>query len=148
MKISYPGDCANSPRKCFLIELHRAYAECDFELLMASASKDIVWSLAGQWRVEGRDDYESALQVQRSKPVDELTIEHVITHGREAAVSGRYRVADHWYRFADIYVFTSTTSSTLKSVQSMVIGDAAMAETAINGSASSVQDTGRWCCKR
>lgn len=127
MKISYPGDCGNSPRKCFLIELHRAYAEGNFELLVESAHADIIWCLAGQWRVEGRADYEAALRKRRAEPVDELIIEHVITHGREAAVSGRYRMADNWYCFADIYVFTSTTSSTLKSVQSLVTADTATA---------------------
>lgn len=52
---------------------------------------------------------------------DEVVIHSIITHGREAALSGEMKMNDKTYVFCDVYRFTNTTSTVINEMKSYIL---------------------------
>ena len=93
-KITVKPDCGNAPRKLFLKDVHISLAEGEAALMIENAAEGIVWEFVGGKTVKGKADFAEAVKQQVSKKVDELLIRSIITHGKEAAVSGDVQLAN------------------------------------------------------
>lgn len=125
-KINIKADCGNSPRKKFLKELNIAFAKGNADFIIEHASDDIVWTIHGDKKIEGKEAFSKEVHMMKQYKADEMTLHSVITHGREAAANGEMRMGDNPdsyrdYAFCDVYQFTNTTSLILKEMQSYVI---------------------------
>ena len=120
-KINIQADCGNSPRKEFLKDLNVAFAKGNADCIVAHASDDIIWTIYGDKKIEGKEAFSKEVHMMKQYTADEMTLHSVITHGREAAANGEMRMGDHTYVFCDVYSFTSTTSTVLKEMKSYVI---------------------------
>ncbi|NHF58515.1 nuclear transport factor 2 family protein [Flavobacteriaceae bacterium TP-CH-4] len=120
-KINIQADCGNSPRKEFLKELNIAFAKGNANFIVEHASDDMVWTIYGDKKIEGKEVFREEIHIMKQYTADEMTLNSIITHGREAAANGEMRMGDHTYVFCDVYSFTNTTSMVLKEMQSYVV---------------------------
>lgn len=122
MKLHLPSDCENSPKKKLIAELTALFSSYSIPQVMEFMAEDVVWTLVGDQPISGKKNFEAALQKMSDLKAKELTIHQIITHGKEAAVSGEMVMEDgSAYGFSDFYVFTSAGSSKVKSIRSYVV---------------------------
>ena len=122
LTVNVQADCGNAPRKLLLRDISIAFAERDVATLLEHAHKDITWNRVGTNITEGKAAFEEALSSLTLPDARELTLHHILTHGKEGAVSGTVIFSDGSQRdFCDVYVFSSTTSKLVKVLQSYVI---------------------------
>lgn len=122
VKITVVADCGNSPKKTFLKDLNIAFAEGNVEFIANNLADDVTWETVGHHRLEGKDAFVSALNEMRDTQVSELTIERVITHGKEGAVNGvMATTAGKRYAFCDVYEFKNAAGTAIRSLLSYVI---------------------------
>ena len=121
-QINVQVDCGNSPKKAFLRDFNIAFAEGNADYIINAVTDDIVWTIVGDKRVIGKDDFTKTIHEMEDFFIKELTIHTIITHGREASVNGVMVMPDgKCYSFCDIYHFKNTTSTDIKSMMSYVI---------------------------
>ena len=120
-KINILVNCNNSPRKEFLKELNIAFAKGNADFIVGHASNDIVWTIYGDKKIEGKEAFREEVHAMKQYTADEMTLLSIITHGMEAAANGEMRMGDKTYAFCDVYRFTKTTGLELKSMDSYVI---------------------------
>jgi hypothetical protein len=118
------ADCGNSPKNTLLQDIAIAFAKRDAEFLLGRVTDDIRWEVVGGRVVEGREAFARALQTLGS--VTQLTIDHVMSHGRVGAVNGLATHRDGAREFCDVYEFANAKAERIKSIKSYVIeqGDA------------------------
>lgn len=115
-------DCGNSPKNMFLEKLTIAYARGEIELLLNSVTESIRWNIIGEKFVQGKDDFAHALQQTKNTKVLELTIHHVITHGKAGAVNGMLKLESGTTRaFCDIYEFSGAKGTKVNEITSYSI---------------------------
>lgn len=121
-KITLETDCGHSPKREFLKDFNAAYGKGKSTFLTENVTDDIVWNIMGGKTIEGKETYAAALEEMKKKEVAEMTIEKVVTHGKEGAVNGTLKMADgKKFAFADFYEFKNTSSTELKSITSYTI---------------------------
>ena len=120
-KINIKADCGNSPRKEFLKDLNVAFAKGNVDFIVEHANDDIVWTIYGDKKIEGKEAFSREVHAMKQYTADEMTLNTIVTHGRDAAANGEMRMGGNTYAFCDVYKFTSTTSMVLKEMQSYVI---------------------------
>lgn len=99
-------DCGNSPRKLLLKELNTAFVNGVVDSVLEHVRDDIVWEVIGDKSFDGKRAVHLHLQQLANRPITELHIENIITHGNTAAVNGLITVADgRQWAFCDVYVF-------------------------------------------
>ncbi|WP_262508126.1 nuclear transport factor 2 family protein [Sphingobacterium haloxyli] len=99
-----------------------AFGKGDANFIIAQVTDDIVWAVMGERTIEGKDSFSKAINEMKKKEVAEITIEKVVTHGKEGSVNGIMKMKDgKQYAFADFYEFKNTTSTTIKTMTSYVI---------------------------
>ncbi|HSF54409.1 MAG TPA: nuclear transport factor 2 family protein, partial [Algoriphagus sp.] len=104
MKLNLPSDCGNSPKKKLIAELTALFAEYAITQAMEFMAEDMVWTLVGDHPIYGKENFAAALQEMSHTKATELTIHQIITHGKEAAVSGEMVMDDgKTYGFSDFY---------------------------------------------
>jgi hypothetical protein len=123
MKITYPKDCGNAPKKITLVNLYEAFAYCDEKYILENTSNEIVWDIIGKKIIRGNNNVISTLNKYRDKGIKEIDIINVITHGNIASVNGNIIFDDKTsYSFCDIYKFTGFgKNAKIKEVSSYVI---------------------------
>jgi hypothetical protein len=122
MKLSIKPDCGNAPKKGFIKNLNIAFAMNDIPFLMNSVSNDIQWKLVGESLIEGKEKFEIALNEMQVTKIAELTIERILTHGKEGAAGGVIKTEDgRIYEFADFYTFSGAKGTKVNSITSFVI---------------------------
>lgn len=122
LKINVKTDCGHSPKRTFLRDFNIAFGKGDATFIIAHVTDDIVWEMMGERTIEGKDSFSKAINEMKEKEVAEITIEKVVTHGKEGAVSGIMKMKDgNQFAFADFYEFKNTTSTTIKTMTSYVI---------------------------
>lgn len=122
VKITVVADCGNSPKKLFLKDLNIAFAEGNVDFIAENLANDVTWETVGHNRLEGKDAFVSALKEMNDTQVSELTIERVITHGKEGAVNGVMATTEgKQYAFCDVYEFKNTTGTAIRNLSSYVI---------------------------
>lgn len=121
-KINIQPDCGNAPRKVFIKELYTALSNGKMEILNNNIQDNITWQVAGQFQVTGKTDYLKAIVTHKLWKVKELTIDAVITHGREASVSGQIKASNNLqYRFCDIYGFAGAGRTAISSITTFLV---------------------------
>lgn len=122
VKITVSDDCGNSPKKLLLKDLNVAFAKGDIEFIRESVSDDISWNIVGDKQIQGKSDFDKALEQMQSSEAVELIIGKIITHGKEGAVSGEIKTADgKVYAYCDIYEFRGAKGASIRSIESYVI---------------------------
>ena len=119
MKVSIPNDCGNAPRKKFLVEFNRAFAEANVDFVLDHVSDDIVWNMVGDKELHGKTSMRSEMESMMVGRASTMVLYSVITHGREAAANGEFHYpGGEKIAFCDVYQFTKTTGNTVKSITS------------------------------
>lgn len=114
-KIEIAPDCGNAPRKVFLAKFYTALANGDAAFLNEHIPQDIVLNIAGRETVTGSVDVASELMEAPHWKPRRVTIDTIITHGREAAVSGEITTPDKTtYLFCDICKFKGASGTSIK----------------------------------
>lgn len=122
VEIIVGADCGNSPKRQFLKDLTIAYAKGDVAFVADSVSDDVSWRIVGGRLIRGKDDFVGALAQMKANKAATLTIEKVITHGWDGAVSGELTMEDGTrFAFCDVYAFTSASGAGVRSIDSFVI---------------------------
>jgi hypothetical protein len=121
-RIISQADCGNSPKNILLEKLTIAYAEGDTDFILNHVTNDISLTLVGKKTQQGKAAFGAALEQRKTNPIAELTIQHVLTHGKAGAVNGTTRSADGVTRaFCDVYEFNNAKGSAVKTITSYVI---------------------------
>lgn len=119
MDISIPDDCENSPRKKFLVDFNRAFAEGNAGFVLDHVSDDIVWDMVGGKEIVGKTAMRNEMEAMMPGKASAMVLHSVITHGREAASNGEFHYpGGEKIAFCDVYQFTKTTGNTLKRITS------------------------------
>jgi hypothetical protein len=121
-KINLKTDCGHSPKREFLKDFNVAYGKGNAEFLISNVTDDIHWKIIGYKMIEGKEDYAKAIEEMKKEKVSEMTIEKIVTHGKEGAVNGSLKMKDgKKYAFSDFYEFKNTRATNLKTITSYVI---------------------------
>ena len=112
-RINGSDDCGNSPKNKLVQQLSFALTLGDIAMLLDSVTDDIYWEIVGERSIHGKDGLTKALGRV------ELTIEHVLTHGRVGAVNGTAIFSNSNARsFCDVYEFNGAKGTLVKSIAS------------------------------
>ncbi len=120
-KIVIPFDCGNSPKREFIMEFNIAFAKGNADFIIEHVSDDIVWTIYGGKKIEGKELFSKEIYKMKEKVADEMTLHSVITHGKEASANGEIKMGDKTYVFCDVYVFTNTKGKIIKTMESYVV---------------------------
>jgi ketosteroid isomerase-like protein len=55
MKVQAPADAGSAPRKQFLVDFNKAFAESDVDYIISHVSEDVVWEMVGDKKVQGKE---------------------------------------------------------------------------------------------
>ena len=121
MKVQRSGDCGNSPKNVFAEEVTIAIAKRDTRFLRAKLTDDVRWNVVGARIVDGKQAFCDALAMQ-SDAVTKLVINHVVSHGRAAAVNGVAEDAEGGsIDFCNVYEFGNAKGNSLKSITAYAV---------------------------
>lgn len=122
MKINVEADCGNAPKKEFLKDVNIAFAKGNSEFLTKSVTDKIIWDKVGDIKIEGIKKFSEELNRGNDQEVSELTLDRILTHGREGAVSGTIKLQNgKKIAFSDFYKFSGAKGDKIKSIVSYVI---------------------------
>lgn len=120
-KIDVIVNTKNSPRKEFILEFNVAFAKGDAEFLIDHVSDNIVWTIYGDKKIVGKEDFSMEIHEMKQHVADKLTMKKIITHGREASSSGIIEMGGKSYAMCDVYDFVGATGNIIRSMESYVI---------------------------
>jgi hypothetical protein len=117
-KIIRSKDCGNSPKNRFIEDLEIAFAKRDVEFLLNSVTNDVLRNIVGRESIRGMNDLSEALQrTAQTSEVTEITIYHVVTHGKAGSVNGTRKHKDgKTYDFCTVYEFSNAKGSSIKGI--------------------------------
>ena len=122
MKVNLSEECGNSPKNTFLTKFAIGFATGDVPFVLSSVVEDIRWTKVGQRVIQGKIELAEALAEMSGNPLEELTIDHVVTHGKAGAVNGRMRSANGvTYAFCHMYEFGSAKGASIRAITSYVL---------------------------
>lgn len=121
VKINIDANCENAPKKTFLKEFNIAFAKFDLDYIMENVSDTATWEMVGGRTVQGKAAIQAKLSEMASRPMETFTLEKIITHGTDAAASGRFKMQGKEYAFCDVYKFAGFKGTVLKGIVSFVI---------------------------
>lgn len=105
-----------------LQNINEAFANNDMDFILKHVTDDIKWTVAGDFLVEGKQDFAEALKSMESEEPYDLKISHIITHGKHAAVDGVMTTTDgKQYAFCDVYTFSGFKNPKVKEMRSYVV---------------------------
>ncbi len=121
-KITVSSDCGNAPKKEFLKEINIAFAKGNSDFLTESVTDKIVWNIIGDKKIEGKERFSDELEKIKTKKTSELTLDRILTHGKEGAVCGIMKMQNgKKFAFSDFYEFSGAKGAKIKSITSYVI---------------------------
>jgi hypothetical protein len=121
-KINIQPDCGNAPRKNFLKDLNIAWVNGDQKFFETNLSDSIKWVIVGQSAISGKEKFLKALATHKLWKPREVTIDTIITHGRDAAVSGRITASDKsMYSFCDVFRFKGAAGTVIDEIKTFII---------------------------
>ncbi len=122
MKINIKTACGNAPKRIFLKDFNIAYAKGDTDHLAQCLTEDIIWTIHGDQKLEGKAVVMAHLESMKDYKISALILDKVVTHGREGAVNGSLEMASgEVYHFADFYEFKGAKGDRIKDIVSYVI---------------------------
>ena len=115
-------DCGNSPKNIFLQNLTIAFAKGDKRSILDSVTNDIRWQIVGERLVEGKETFAEALNRLGNDRVEELTIQHVVSHGKAGAVNGISKLKNRkTVAFCEVYEFSGAKGTSVREITSYAI---------------------------
>jgi len=121
-KVIVSEDCGNSPKNIFIKDLTVAFAKGNSKFLLNSVTDDIRWNIIGDQQIRGKENFSKALKQMGQNKTEELTVQHIATHGKAGAVNGVMRLkSGRTYAFCDMYEFKDTKGTGVKEITSYVI---------------------------
>lgn len=125
-KLHIKPDCGNAPRKTWLIHFWDNILSGKKEMIEASVDQSVQFISVGKQTVIGMEHTLQAIVSSPAWKAKGIWIESIITHGAEAAVSGKLYSRDgRFFQFCEIYQFKSAGSLMLKCITSFMIRDEA-----------------------
>lgn len=122
LKIISSPSCGNSPKMTFLKEFNIALAKGDLEFLTESVTDEIVWNIIGDRKTEGKEEFIEELKKIKEKKVIELTLEQILSHGKEGAVNGTIKMRNgKKHSFSNFYFFKGAKGAKIKLITSYII---------------------------
>ncbi|MFS8615620.1 MAG: nuclear transport factor 2 family protein [Solitalea sp.] len=121
ININIEADCGNAPKKTFLKDFNIAFARNDIGFILDHVSEQVSWELVGDRVIRGKTDMQAALEEMAASPMEEMTLEKIITHGTDAAASGRIKMQGKEFAFCDLYRFGGFKGTTLREITSFVV---------------------------
>ncbi|WP_336515337.1 hypothetical protein [Pollutibacter soli] len=120
--IDVAPDCGNSPRRKFIKEFNTAIASGDSETISRSVSPQTVFQIAGKKEIIGAEKILKAFEKTPMWKLKRLSIETIITHGRDASSSGSFiSTRDEFFAYSQVFKFNSAGGSQIKSVRIYLI---------------------------
>lgn len=105
-----------------LEEINKAFARNDSDFIIERVTNTIRWEIVGDKTVEGKEAFAQTLKEMEADEPMELTIHHIITHGKEASVNGEMKTADgETYAFCDVYKFSGFKNPKITEMTSYAI---------------------------
>ena len=109
-----------------LRRFNEAFATNDLEYLKMHISDDIIWVIAGDKIVKGKENFIREVQSMKDERGFEMNIDNVITHGSAAAVDGTLVKNERngkslTWAFCDIYGFSGFKNPKIKKITSYVV---------------------------
>ncbi|WPP53030.1 nuclear transport factor 2 family protein [Catalinimonas niigatensis] len=110
----------------FFQRINEAFAKSNTDFIIANVTDDIVWHIVGDKIIRGKESFIQEIKSMESENPYELNINHMITHGKTAAVDGIMKMTDKSgkikiYAFCDIYRLSGFKSGKIKEMTSYVI---------------------------
>ena len=103
LNLTLSSNCGNAPKQVFLKDFNVAFAEGNVDFIVDHVSEDIEWTVIGDSTIEGKTEFEAALRRMAHVKAESLTINGIITHGKEAALHGEMTLnTGDTYIFCDI----------------------------------------------
>ena len=120
------ADCGNSPKNKFVEDLEVAFAQRDTGFLLDRVADDIHWNIVGETSIRGKDALEQAIEsIPQDCEVTEITINHVVTHGKVGVVNGIIkRNNGRTCEFCSVYEFSNTKGTNVRDITSYIISRA------------------------
>jgi len=110
----------------FLRKFNQAIASNDQDFIQKSINDDIIWIIAGQKIVKGKENFMNEIRAMKGEAGFELNIDNIITQGDSAAVDGTIRTKQYSkntlnYAFCDIYSLSGFKTPKIKKITSYLI---------------------------
>lgn len=122
LNVTVNTSCKNSPKREFLKDWNIAFAKGNGTFVLDSVSDDVTWNRVGEKVTRGKEAFAKALEEIETAEATELILDKIVTHGKEGAVNGTMVMENgEHYAFCDVYEFTNTKGTTIKSIASYVI---------------------------
>ena len=107
VKVSYPKDCGNAPKKLVLINFYIAFANNDDKYIDENTSNNLSWNIIGDEVINDKSRLFPVLNKYREKGIKEIQILNAITHGNVCAANGNISYADKTsLAFCDVFKFS------------------------------------------
>ena len=109
LRIVFPDDCGNAPKKMLLRDFNIAFARDDVAFILDNLDEEICWNMVGDRRIEGIEKVKEVLHQMTNGPrVKELHLHNIITHGKTGAANGILIFeSGKQISFCDVYRFSS-----------------------------------------
>ncbi len=118
-KGKYKPRLRNSPKNLFLQKVTIAFATGDVQTVLNAVADDIALEIVGEGTVQGKSELTKTLKHLTSKAATELTIKHVVSHGKAGAVNGLLeRKSGRQLSFCNVYEFTGAKGDCVKKITS------------------------------
>ncbi|MEM5773939.1 MAG: nuclear transport factor 2 family protein [Anaerolineaceae bacterium] len=122
-KVKLHEDCGNSPKNLLLQQMTIAMTAADGQFFHDCTTENLTWKQVGGPFVQGQAQFlESLRGYLQAERVLELSIEHVVNHGKAGAVDGTAKT-EHGriFAFCNVYEFDSVRGAKISAVTSYVI---------------------------
>ncbi|MEM7550320.1 MAG: nuclear transport factor 2 family protein [Bacteroidota bacterium] len=120
-KVTLNANLENSAEKEFLKSFNVAFAEGNAGYIIDHVSDDIQWTIYGDKKISGKEDFTKEINIMKEYTADEVTIHSIITNDLEASLNGEMKMGDKVYAFCDVYKFTNVSSYTIEEMHSYVL---------------------------
>ncbi len=105
-----------------LKKINEAFAKSDIEFILEHVTDSIKWTAVGDFIVEGKEAFSTALKQMEANEPYEINIHKIITHGNDAAVNGTMTSKDgQEYAFCDVYKFSGFKETKISEMTSYVV---------------------------
>lgn len=112
MKINCKVDCGNAPRKQILKDLNIAFAKGEVQLILDMLTEDVEWNMVGDKIMKGKEEVAKDLESMKDYTALEINIDHIITHGKDAACDGSFMMKNgDKFGFCDVYEFENNSKT-------------------------------------
>lgn len=121
-KINRSDDCGNSPKNKFIEELSIAFITGDIGFIEKSITEAAKWKIIGRTIINGKVNIINEISNNKEVKINELSISHVVTHGKSWAVNGFLKLSDKTLAdFCMFFEFTGAKGDLVKEINTYLI---------------------------